>query len=161
MARCNLVITMTDITDFFRSQVPSGWFTGPVDVDRDDDEILCTGDLPDGTNVKEFRERSRAERVAIAAAAEKRFGRKVSWGVREGGRPVFFTSLSTPVMTRLRLRERAVLDTLVEAGVARSRSEALAWCVRLVGQHQEDWLVDLRDALVGVQRARADGPTLI
>ena len=35
-------------------------------------------------------------------------------------------------MTRLRMPERRVLDTLVDAGVARSRSHALAWCVRLV-----------------------------
>jgi hypothetical protein len=152
---------MSEIEDFLRGQVPAAWFVSPVSVVHDDDEILCTGDLSDGTDVKAFREETRAERMRIAADAEKRFGRTVSWGVREGGRPTFFTSLSTPVMTRLRLPERTVLDTLVEAGVARSRSEALAWCVRLVGQHQGDWLTDLRDALVGVKQARADGPTLI
>ena len=43
-------------------------------------------------------------------------------------------------MTRLRQPQRMVLDTLVDAGVARSRSDALAWCVRLVGQHEDDWL---------------------
>jgi len=42
--------------------------------------------------------------------------------------------------------------------VARSRSDALAWCVRLVGRHQEDWIASLRDALVGVEEARARGP---
>ena len=62
-------------------------------------------------------------------------------------------------MTRLRMSERLVLDTLVGAGVARSRSEALAWCVRLVGDHQGDWIQQLRDALVAVEAARADGPT--
>ena len=160
MYPCNYVI-VSEIETFFRAQVPAAWFTAPVTVDYDDDEVLCTGELPDGADVKAFREATRAERVKIAAGAEQRFGRKVSWGVQEGGRPVFFTSVSTPVMTRLRLPERSVLDTLVAAGVARSRSEALAWCVRLVGQHEGDWLVDLREALVGVQRARADGPTLI
>jgi len=150
-----------DIEGFFRGRVPDGWFGDPVTVEADDDEILCTGSLAAGTDVRAWRESTRAERVKIAAAAEKRFGRKVSWGVVQGGRPTFFTSLSTPVMTRLRLPERAVLDTLVSAGVARSRSDALAWCVRLVGQHEGDWLADLRAALVGVQRARADGPTLI
>ena len=38
-----------------------------------------------------------------------------------------------------------MLDTLVDAGVARSRAEALAWCVKLVGQHTDEWLGQLRD----------------
>ena len=50
-------------------------------------------------------------------------------------------------MTRLRLADRRVLDTLIDAGVARSRSEALAWCVRLVAQHEADWIQELRDAM--------------
>jgi hypothetical protein len=61
-------------------------------------------------------------------------------------------------MTRLRMPERAVLDTLVAAGVARSRSDALAWCVRLVGMHQLDWIKGLREALVKVDEARGKGP---
>ena len=96
--------------------------------------------------------------MAIADAAEARFGRKVAWGVECGGHREVFTSLSVPVMTRLRMQERAVLDTLVDASVARSRSDALAWCVRLVGQHQDDWISKLRDALVAVKQVRAEGP---
>jgi hypothetical protein len=61
-------------------------------------------------------------------------------------------------MTRLRLPERQVLDTLVQAGVARSRSEALAWCVRLVGRHEAEWISELRDALVRVNELRRRGP---
>jgi hypothetical protein len=61
-------------------------------------------------------------------------------------------------MTRLRQPQRLVLDTLVAAGVARSRSEALAWCVRLVGQHSEDWLAELREAMENVERVRGQGP---
>jgi len=61
-------------------------------------------------------------------------------------------------MTRLRMPERKVLDTLVAAGVARSRADALAWCVRLVGQHEEGWINELRDALVRVKEVRAEGP---
>jgi hypothetical protein len=53
-----------------------------------------------------------------------------------------------------------VLDTLVDAGVARSRSEALAWCVRLVGRHADDWLGGLREAMSEVDRLRAEGPEL-
>ena len=69
-----------------------------------------------------------------------------------------FTHLAVPVMTRLRQPERVVLDTLVEAGVARSRADALAWCVRLVGEHTEDWLAQLREAMTSVQRLRDEGP---
>ena len=107
---------------------------------------------------KAFRERTRGERMALAREAEHLLGRKVSWGVEVGERRELFTTVSAPVMTRLRQPERRVLDTLVEAGVARSRADALAWCVRLVGRHEADWIGQLRDALVAVERARAAGP---
>ena len=61
-------------------------------------------------------------------------------------------------MTRLRQPQRLVLDTLVESGVARSRADALAWCVRLVGQHEEDWLAELREAMTAVDDVRGKGP---
>ena len=61
-------------------------------------------------------------------------------------------------MTRLRQPERQVLDTLVDAGVARSRSEALAWCVKLVGKNADGWLGDLREAMEQVSKVRAEGP---
>jgi hypothetical protein len=96
--------------------------------------------------------------MRVADAAEHRFGRKVAWGAECGDVRAVFTSLSVPVMTRLRMTERRVLDTLVEAGVARSRSDALAWCVRLVHEHEGDWIEELREALVHVERVRADGP---
>jgi len=96
--------------------------------------------------------------MQIAREAERRFRRKVSWGVRIGDDEALFTTLSVPVMTRLRMREREVLDTLVDSGVARSRSHALAWCVKLVADHQGEWLKDLQEALVAVQKVRAAGP---
>lgn len=108
--------------------------------------------------IKRFREETRNRRIGIAKEAEARFGRKVSWGVRCGGRNEMFTTLSVPVMTRLRQSERRVLDTLVDAGVARSRSDALAWCVRLTGEHIEPWLAELRDALRRVEEVRERGP---
>ncbi len=108
--------------------------------------------------VKGFREDTRDRRIAIAREAEHRFGRKVAWGVECDDVRVLFTHLSVPVMTRLRQPQRRVLDTLVEAGVARSRSEALAWCVRLVGKHAEEWLTELRSAMEQVDKVRAQGP---
>jgi hypothetical protein len=96
--------------------------------------------------------------MAIADAAQARYGRSVAWGARCGGTRELFTTLSVPVMTRLRQPERQVLDTLVDAGVARSRSEALAWSVRLVGEHTEQWLTQLREAMASVEEVRARGP---
>jgi hypothetical protein len=107
---------------------------------------------------KAFREDTRGKRISIAREAERRFERKVSWQVRVGDRTELFTHVAAPVMTRLRQPQRQVLDTLVDAGVARSRSEALAWCVRLVGQHEDDWLGELRDAMSAVADVRAKGP---
>ncbi|MDR0345842.1 MAG: hypothetical protein LBI49_22590 [Nocardiopsaceae bacterium] len=107
---------------------------------------------------RRFREDTRDARIEIAREVERMFGRKVSWGVLCEGRKVMFTTLSAPVMTRLRQSERRVLDTLVDAGVARSRSDALAWCVRLVGEHEESWLGELREALRQVEQVRAGGP---
>jgi hypothetical protein len=159
---------------WFAGRLPDGWFTGPPEVTYDREEVLVLGSLPApdlggdadddaraaaiASRVEAFREETRAARMAIADAAEARFGRKVAWGVECGGVREVFTSLSVPVMTRLRMQERSVLDTLVDASVARSRSDALAWCVRLVGQHQDEWIAKLRDALVAVKQVRAEGP---
>ena len=165
---------------WFAGQVPDGWFVGPVDVALDREEILVTGALaePDlggegdattgdvrsvacRSRIARFREDTRDQRIRIAGQAEARFGRKVSWAVRCGEVEAPFTTASVPVMTRLRMSERSVLDTLIDSRVARSRSEALAWCVRLVERNQADWIAQLQDALGAVREARASGPDLV
>lgn len=162
------------IPAWFAGKIPAGWFAGPPEVTSDGDEILVVGPLPDvelapGTaeegrvaarlaRIDRFREETRDERVRIAREAERQFRRKVAWGARCGDQTRVFTALSVPVMTRLRMPERSILDTLVAGGVARSRSDALAWCVRLVGMHQADWIKGLRDAIVKVDEARGKGP---
>ena len=78
--------------------------------------------------------------------------------MESAGTRQMFTSLAIPVMTRLRQSERMVLDTLVDAGVARSRAHALAWCVRLVGDNTSTWLTDLRNAMAEVEKVRDSGP---
>jgi hypothetical protein len=153
--------TEEDIQRFFTDKVPRDWFTAAPTVESDSEEILCVGVLAPGAAADEFRERTRRARMAIASEAEALFGRSVSWGVERNGVTTLFTTQSTPVMTRLRLPERRVLDTLIDAGVARSRSEALSWCVKLVERHQGEWLAELREALVSVARVRTEGPTLI
>ncbi len=136
----------------------------------DREEIVVTGELPPvaGTTddaaatgrISRFREETRDERMKIADEAESRYGRKVAWGARIGDTRVLFSNLSVPVMTRLRQPQRQVLDTLVDAGVARSRSEALVWAVELVGQHTEEWLTGLRQAMSEVDKLRGQGPDL-
>jgi len=158
---------------WFASRMPSDWFAGAPEINLDREEISIIGELPapeaEGmtdaerakaaeTRSRRFREQTRQQRIEIAREAEHRFGRKVSWGVMCNEKKVMFTTFSVPVMTRLRQPERLVLDTLVDAGVARSRSDALAWCVRLVGEHEDTWLADLRDALRHVEQVRAEGP---
>lgn len=164
-----------EITGWLRGRLPDDWFTAPVDVTVDREEIQVLGRLaapediagaPEGPEMTEaahgrisrFREDTRDERIAIAREAEHRFGRKIAWGAECGPVRGVFTNLAVPVMTRLRQQERIVLDTLVEAGVARSRADALAWCVRLVGEHSEDWLGQLREAMTSVQKLREEGP---
>ncbi len=108
--------------------------------------------------VARFRETTRPARMQIAQEAQARFGRTVSWGVQAGEERILFTHQAVPVMTRLRQPERKVLDTLVDAGVARSRSDALAWTVKLAGKHAEEWLAELRTAMTKVDDLRAEGP---
>jgi hypothetical protein len=159
---------------WFTGRLPGDWFTGVPEIRIDREEITLTGVLPDPETaggapdaeraaaadgrIRRFREETRQQRMEIAREAEHSFGRKVSWGVTCGESTVMFTTFSVPVMTRLRQAERLVLDTLVEAGVARSRSDALAWCVRLVGEHEDAWLGDLREALQKVEQVRSGGP---
>jgi hypothetical protein len=151
---------MTDPVAFFREAIPSEWFTAPVDVTFDRDEILVTGCLAPEVDPAEFRERSRPHRVRIADQAEARFLRKVSWAIRHNDCDLRFTTVSVPVMTRLRIDERTVLDALIDGGIARTRSEALSWCVRLVGQHQREWLDELLAATEKVRAVRDRGPRL-
>ena len=165
-----------DAAAWFTGRLPEDWFVAPAEVMVDREEIIVTGELatpetPTGADaaaqrsaalgrISRFREQTRDERIQIAAEAEARFGRKVAWGASIGETGVLFTHLAVPVMTRLRQDERRVLDTLVDAGVARSRSEALSWCVKLVGEHTDEWLTNLREAMSEVDKLRAEGPEL-
>ncbi|MCW7941209.1 hypothetical protein AAW14_03770 [Streptomyces hygroscopicus] len=159
---------------WFAGRLPDDLFESLLEVTVDREEITVVGRIPEPrlaedappaereaavrARIQEFRERTRQDRVEVAREAEHRFERKVSWGVECGGERALFTHVAAPVMTRLRQPERQVLDTLIAGGVARSRSEALAWCVRLVQKHTDDWLSELRESLEHVQRVRSQGP---
>jgi hypothetical protein len=163
----------SDIESWFTGRLPSEWTAGDLIVTVDREEILVVVAIPvpdasgDGAarasaaagRLSRFREETRDQRIKIAQEAEQRFERKVSWAAHCGDAQATFTTVSMPVMTRLRQPERIVLDTLVDAGVARSRSDALGWCVRLVGEHTPAWLDELREAMHEVQRVRDAGPS--
>lgn len=157
-----------DAEQWFLGRLPDTWYAGAITVEVDREEIVVVGELsvPDFTaatvegRIARFREDTRGDRMRIADEAEARYGRKVAWGVVVDGETTLFTHLAVPVMTRLRQPERKVLDTLVDAGVARSRADALAWAVRLTGDHIDPWLAELRDAMRTVDDLRAKGPDL-
>ncbi len=168
-------VSEEEVAAWFAGRLPEGWFTSVPGVSLDREEIVVTGELPalaveqadeaataaaESGRISRFREETRDERMEIARQAEHRFGRKVAWGARVGGSEEMFTCLAAPVMTRLRQPERKVLDTLVAAGVARSRSDALAWAVKRLGEHAEAWLAELRGAMSAVDDLRAKGPEL-
>ena len=162
-----------EVRAWFSGRLPGDWFAAAPDIQADREEITIVGVLPAPETagasdaeraaaaegrIRRFREETRGRRIEIAREAEHKFRRKVSWGVTCADVTEMFTTLSVPVMTRLRQPERRVLDTLVDAGVARSRSDALAWCVRLTGENADAWLSRLRDALRHVEEVRGQGP---
>lgn len=164
------------VNGWFAGRLPEDWQSEPPKITVDREEITVILTVPDvrladseasatealdearAGRARAFREETREQRMKIDREAQHRYERKVSWGVRVGDREELWTNVASPVMTRLRQPQRQVLDTLVASGVARSRSEALAWCVRLVGQHEEDWLAELRDAMTQVADVRSRGP---
>lgn len=175
-----MLVDATEVKGWFKKRLPEDWyalvegFDSQVELLVDRDEIVVIGPIEDAkpaddadedtvesarrAAVKEWREQTRDKRIEIATEAQERFGKHVSWGASVGGDRFLFTHISVPSMTRLRITERQVLDTLVDAGVASSRSEALAWCVRYAGKQEEQWLNDLKSAFESVSDVRAKGP---
>jgi hypothetical protein len=163
------------ISAWLSGRLPESWTQAGaphITIDRDEITVILTLAAPESDadasdadkaeaiagRVAGFREETRDQRVGIAREAEHRFDRKFSWGVAIADHTELFTHLASPVMTRLRQSERQVLDTLVAANVARSRSDALAWCVRLVGRNTDEWLANLRTAMEEVDKLRDEGP---
>src|SRR5215207_7254270 len=111
-------VERSEVAGWFAGRLPDGWFTGPVDLTIDRDEITVVGTLPEPAagegdaaaaqagRIARFREETRSERMAIADAAQQRYGRSVAWGAACGETRELFTTVSMPVMTRLRQPER-------------------------------------------------------
>ena len=164
-------MAVSDVQGWLAGRLPAEWFTSAPQITIDRDEITVIGelaldDIPSDVDrssaeegrIRRFREDTRDARIAIAREAEGRYERSIAWGATAGETTAVFANLAVPAMTRLRQPERLVLDTLVDSGVARSRAEALAWCVRLVGTHQQEWIESLRAALDSVEQVRRSGP---
>jgi hypothetical protein len=165
------------LSGWLAGRLPTDWFVGQPSVEVDRDEIVIIGRLPspeipeangddmevtkaaaEAGRITRFREETRDQRIAIAREAEQIYWRNIAWGAEAGETKLLFTNVSVPIMTRLRFKERKVLDTLVDSGVARSRSDALVWCVRLVASNSDQWLRDLREAMEKVETVRQQGP---
>lgn len=167
-------LTVENVASWCAQRLGEEWQLSPAEIAVDRDEItiwLSISDLDSGADLDAdeameareirtaaFRDETRGQRIEIAQETERHFGVPVSWGLQMGDHRELWTHVSAPVMTRLRQPQRQVLDTLVSAGVARSRADALAWCVRLVGQHEGDWLAELREAIRSVDQVRDRGP---
>ena len=159
-----------EIRGWLSGRIPGEW--GQVSELRlDQHEILVTLRIPEpqgegdaeaarNGRIQQFRESTRDQRMEIAEEAQRKYGRALSWSAQCGETEQLFTHLALPIMTRLRLPEREVLDALVSSGIARSRAHALAWCVALVRKHEGDWLKELHEAMASVHRVRAQGPKL-
>ncbi len=102
-----------------------------------------------------LRAETRGLRMQIASELEGTLGLPVAWGMRLGELEMLFTTRTAPVMTRLGRAERDVLDTLVAAGVADTRSSALAYTVRAFAAEHGAWLAEVREAIAEVERVRA------
>ena len=160
-----------DAAEWFAGRLPD-WFDGDPTVVVDREEITVIGRLPEpeaeqsearaSGRASRFREETRQERMRIADEAQDKYGRKVSWGVEVGSRRV---RRANPVHPHRGSGD----DAPAAAGapgarhprrrrVARSRSDALAWSVKLVGEHTDEWLTKLRDAMRNVDDLRSEGP---
>lgn len=148
-------------------RLPPELLEAPPAVRRYPDELVVVltlapppepGDDPAGAAqalIARRREESRPLRMQIARELEGALGLPVAWGMRAGPVETLFTSRTAPVMTRLGRAEREVLDTLVAAGVADTRSSALAYVVRAFAAEHAEWLGEVRQAIAEVERVRS------
>ena len=168
-----------DAAAWITGAIPDGWFTEPPEVVVDRDEIIIWGRLPEPRAGRRRHRRRQGRRPGrpdqpvpgghprrpdpgAPGRSSTATSARSAWGVRCGDTEELFTHLSAPVMTRLRQPERQVLDTLVDAGVARVplRGAGLvrhAWSAST----PRSGSTDLRDAMTKVDELRRRGPTTV
>ena len=154
-----------------QERLPAQLLAGVPDISVYDDEVVVMlpiaadsldSSLPDDERrdaalrlIGRRREETRSLRIHLARDVQEVVGRPVAWGMKVGDTTALFTTRSAPVMTRLGRAERDVLDTLVAAGVADTRSSALAYTVRAFAVEHTDWLAEVRTAIEQVEQVRA------
>jgi hypothetical protein len=159
-----------EIQRWLQERLPAQLLAGTPEVSVYDDEVVLllpiatdSAEAAAGDDTREAglrqigrrREETRRLRIQIAQELQEIVGRPVAWGMRVGDTSALFTTRSAPVMTRLGRAERDVLDTLVAAGVADTRSSALAYTVRAFAAEHADWLAEVRTAIEQVDQVRA------
>lgn len=164
----------SEIIGWVSGALPPDLYRGTPSIEVDRDEILVVGDVgapevPEGLDaegvaaaeaarISRFREETRDGRIAVARQAEARYDRPISWGATAGATTTRFTTVHARTATRLDLDQRRLLDHLVEAGVAKNRASALAWCVDLVQQNEEAWLTRLKESLETLNQTVREAP---
>lgn len=153
-----------DVAELVARRLPPALAARPPIVRLYPDEVVVVLELepaPEGgpeaarALIERRREETRRARIQAAREIERELGRPVAWGMRAGPVETLFTTRTAPVMTRLGRAEREVLDTLVAAGVADTRSSALAYVVRAFAAEHAEWLAEVRQAIGEVERVRA------
>lgn len=161
----------TELQSWLKERLPADLVAGMPEIAIYDDEVIVTVPLATGALgddlagderrqaeqrlIAQRREETRPLRMKLARELQKQLDLPVAWGMRVGGSEVLFTTRSAPVMTRLGRTEREVLDTLVAAGVADTRSAALAYAVRAFALEHADWIAEVRAAIAQVEQVRA------
>jgi hypothetical protein len=165
------LVKKDELQHWLQEQLPAQLLASAPEIAVYDDEVVVmlplTAEAPGAESSNEDqrdaalrligqrREETRALRMRFARDLQEIFGRPVAWGMRAGETSVLFTTRTAPVMTRLGRAERNVLDTLVAAGVADTRSSALAYTVRAFATEHADWLAEVRAAIKQVDQVRA------
>jgi len=163
-------VNINELQSWLQERAPANLLAGPPEITIYDDEAvivlpLVTAELNDALTDEELRaiersliaqrrEETRPWRIKQARELQSKLGRSVAWGMRAGASETLFSTRSVPVMTRLGRTERDVLDTLVAAGVADTRSAALAYAVRAFAAEHTDWLDEVREAIAQVDQVR-------
>jgi hypothetical protein len=161
----------TELQSWVQERAPVNLLAGPPETTLYEDEVVIVlplaaagtdAELPDEERraaerrlIARRREETRPWRMKLARELQAKLGRPVAWGMRVGESQLLFTTRSAPVMTRLGRAEREVLDTLVAAGVADTRSAALAYAVRAFAAEHIDWLAEVREAIAQVEQVRS------
>jgi hypothetical protein len=160
-----------ELQHWLQERAPANLLAAPPEIAIYDDEVVIVlpivaaepnDALPEEEQraaeralIARRREETRPWRMKQARELQAKLGRAVAWGMRAGASEALFSTRSVPVMTRLGRTERDVLDTLVAAGVADTRSAALAYAVRAFAAEHTDWLDEVRAAIAQVDQVRA------